>query len=73
MAAVLEYLVAEVSELSGNAARDNNKRRIIPRHIMTAVRYDSELDKLFKDVTISEGGVVPMIHQELLRKKTSKN
>lgn len=72
LASVLEYLVAEVLELSANAAVDNKKKRIIPRHIMLAVRTDSELQTLCKDVTISMGGVLPYIHQVLLPKSSQK-
>uniref|UniRef100_J3LWN8 Histone H2A n=1 Tax=Oryza brachyantha TaxID=4533 RepID=J3LWN8_ORYBR len=43
LTAVLKYLATEVLELVGNAVRDNKKNRIIPRHVLLAIRNGKEL------------------------------
>ncbi|CAO2599241.1 Histone H2A type 2-B [Lemmus lemmus] len=62
-----------ILELAGNAARDNKKTRIIPRHLQLAVRNDEELNKLLGGVTIAQGGVLPNIQAVLLPKKTESH
>ncbi|KAH0835915.1 histone H2A [Lanmaoa asiatica] len=75
LAAVLEYLAAEILELAGNAARDN-KVSLFRNNVLSlvtssfAIRNDEELNKLLGDVVISQGGVVPFINPELLPSKT---
>jgi histone H2B len=57
LAAVIEYVMAEVLELAGNRTRDLKKVRIQSKHIKTAIYHDEQLDDFFKGVIIS-GAVV---------------
>ncbi|RCN48376.1 core histone H2A/H2B/H3/H4 [Ancylostoma caninum] len=60
IAAVLEYLVAEVLELAGNAAsQDHGKKRIEPRHLCVAVYADAELRQVVNGAVFSQGGIIP--------------
>uniref|UniRef100_UPI00398E53BF histone H2A type 1-H-like n=1 Tax=Pristiophorus japonicus TaxID=55135 RepID=UPI00398E53BF len=68
-AAEFEYLTDEILELAGNAARDNKKTRIIPRHLQLAICNDQQLNKLLGKVTIAQGGALPNIQAVLLPKK----
>jgi histone H2A len=42
----MHYVSAEILELAGNAARDNRKNRVTPRHILLAVANDAELNQV---------------------------
>eukprot|EP01126_Amoeba_proteus_P025747 TRINITY_DN255_c0_g1_i8.p1 TRINITY_DN255_c0_g1~~TRINITY_DN255_c0_g1_i8.p1 ORF type:complete len:218 (-),score=40.48 TRINITY_DN255_c0_g1_i8:84-737(-) len=66
LAAVLEYMCAELLELAGNATRDSRRVRILPRHIQLAVRNDEELNNLLRTVVICGGGTISCIHYALL-------
>lgn len=67
-AAVMEYIIAEIFELSSNFARDVKRMRLVPRHIYMSASNDAELHHLFKHATIAQSGVYPNIHDELLPK-----
>ena len=72
LAGVLDYLVQEIMELSGNIAEGQKKSRINPRHIKLALADDEELCKIFGSAIIHDGGVPPKIEQALLPKKGKK-
>ncbi|XP_053621504.1 histone H2A-beta, sperm-like [Plodia interpunctella] len=72
LAAVLEYLAAELLELAADAARDSHKSRLVPRHVLLAVRGDEELSRALAGVTVAQGGVLPAVHSQLLPKAAAK-
>ncbi|CAJ1004968.1 putative Core histone H2A/H2B/H3/H4/C-terminus of histone H2A [Leishmania naiffi] len=74
MAAVVEYLTAELLELSVKAATQSSKKphRLNPRTLMMAVRHDDDLGELLKSVTLARSGVVPSINKAIAKKKSGK-
>ena len=71
LAAVLEYICAEILELAGNNTQDNKRIRITARDLLLAIKNDEELNKLLNNATLS-GGVVQNIHSSLLPKTKNK-
>jgi histone H2A len=72
LAGVIEYLVAEVMETSGNAARDHKVKRITPRHIMLAIMNDDDLRVLSGSAVIPYAGVVPTAALATAKKETTE-
>ncbi len=48
--AVIEYITAELLQVSGNMCRDMKKARIMAHHLTLAIKNDSELETLFDSV-----------------------
>jgi len=59
LTAVMEYLVAEVMELSGQHVAHKKGMRIKPRHILLGTQKDAELHELTKNSTFFQAGVMP--------------
>ena len=47
VAALVEYLLAEIVEISSSVARGQESEKITRDHVMTAIRSDAELNKTF--------------------------
>ena len=61
LAAVLEYLVAEILEVAVMITRQKKKSRIIPRFIFLGLKEDEEFKKLFASSIITSSGVKPAV------------
>jgi len=69
MAAVMEYLCAEILEIAGEICKESGKQRLMPRHIELAVRDDDDLGRHFQNKTVAGGGNAPYINPCVLPKK----
>ena len=72
LAAVMEYLTAEMMELGGNVARYHKRSNINPRHLQLAAGNDEELNEMLGKHHMVGGGVLPNIHAVLLPDKKKK-
>ena len=52
LAAVIQYIAAELLELAGNAARESNNSVIHSRHVELVLRKDEDLAKLVDIVSV---------------------
>ncbi|CAL6017650.1 Histone_H2A [Hexamita inflata] len=57
MAAVLQQVVEEVFKEAETHKDNKATKRLVPNNILTAIRKDKELNDIFKDIVIREGGV----------------
>ena len=69
MAAVMEYICAEVIEVAGQVCNDmrassvaRRHMRLIPRHVELAVRDDTDLARFFHNKTFFGAGTTPYIN-----------
>jgi len=79
LAAVVEYLTAELLELTvkagaAPAAKKGGKKakalkRLTPRLLTLAVRHDEDLGALLQNVTLSRGGVLPAVNKALQKQQ----
>jgi histone H2A len=56
MAAALEYITAELLEISSNSARARKKKRITPVDLTNAIKADEELYQLLGRCLVAESG-----------------
>lgn len=62
LAGMIQHLVEEFLELASQAAEEQNKTRITPKHLLWAVCHDDKLGYPLSGVIIPQGGFVPAIN-----------
>jgi histone H3/H4 len=75
LAGTLEYICAEILDLSSGVASYNNRVRITVRDLEIAIRTDEEFNSFFNQNNIQfiGGGIIPFINPVLLNKRRDKS
>lgn len=73
LAAICEYVIAEILELAGNATHDGGMAEITGRMLMAGIRLDFELEALFHHGVERDAGVLPNIPEYSNRGLTHPN
>ena len=71
LAAVMEHLIADMTERAGKEAQEDKRKRITVRQLYLAISSDEELKKVVKTELLG-GGVLPYIHSSLEPKEGDK-
>ena len=64
----IAYLINEVLEGGQSCCTNENKKKMSPRHINSAITSDAELSNLFKNYVIQSGGSRQFSLPEVTRK-----
>ena len=73
LAAVLESVVDEVFKEALNQRDKKSTKRITPNNIVNAIRKDKELNEIFKEVVIRDGGVARLEEEKKHTGKSKKS
>tara|TARA_B100001175_G_scaffold316214_2_gene329562 strand:+ start:171 stop:554 length:384 start_codon:yes stop_codon:yes gene_type:complete len=76
LAAVMEYLVAEILEVALNAAHNDKRKRVTPADVSLALRSDPDLNKICGNISLYSSDKLEGIAHQLLpapRAQSSKN
>ncbi|KAH0473382.1 MAG: hypothetical protein KVP17_005016 [Porospora cf. gigantea B] len=58
VAAILEYMVCELAQVSGDAVKQNSMHKLTPRAVELGIRSDDEFARYLANVSIARSGVV---------------
>ena len=67
MAAVLEYLCAEILDIAAIECKNNSLKTIKPKHIQHGVRGDEDFARLFQNKSFVDARTTPYINPILLK------